>query len=1047
VAKPAVAVPLRRRLMLVAVAGVLPVSIAAGLALWAVVEEQWHAAQAKSLEVTRLAAAAIEGEVERSFATLRGLAASPLVERDDLEQYEVLLRRVLQETHGWHAIFLVAPSGGPVIATGLMGDLLPMSHADSESFDQVVERRKPIVGYLKRGPDGAWGIPVRLPVVRDGELRYVLTAFLAPEAFLDILESQKLPADWVMSVFDSHGARIARSHDHDRTVGTPAAPTLQELMAGDGPHGMGVTQTLEGTQVYTAYVRIEASDWTVAIGIPTATVEAGAQRAFLLYGGGIVLSLLLALLWAAGAARGINGPIAGLRAAAARIGRGEVPAAPRAEIRELQELGEALVASAAERKRAELERREALAQLVVARDDLKVQVADLQRLQRLANEVMVVPDISAQLEAVLDALCELHAAPKGLVSLCAAGTLGVRAARGFAPRTLERLRVVRTGEGACGASVRDDCRVIVADTEQDPVFAPFRDVARAEGFRAVHSTPIRGSAGRVLGVLSVHATGPGAPSERHQRLADLCAHLCSVLVERAHAETVAAESERRLTVALDSSTVPFSVLAPVRDEAGVVVDFAWEYANRAAAAATHRDVGALAGRRIGELAPEVWRFPGVFEMLVSVVEHERVRELEVCATAGEAERCFQMVATPMSGKVAVWSADITERKQQERALQAADRRKDEFLAVLAHELRNPLAPIQQAALISSAPAASEAQKRWSHEVIGRQVKHMALLLEDLLDVSRITRGKLELRKSRIELRAAIDAAVETARPHLEAKGHRLLLDLPQGPVPLHADPLRVAQVATNLLTNAARYTGPGGVIRLAAGVRGAQAWLSVEDNGIGIPAEHLDSIFEMFSQGRAGNAAHGGGLGIGLALSRGIAHLHGGTLVAASAGPGQGSRFTLTLPLGEVRSDAAPRHAAAPSEPVAPRRILIADDNRDAAETLASVLQMSGHWTVLAYDGAGALAEYERHRPDVVILDIGMPGLSGYEVARRIRAMAQGAAPPVLVALTGWGQARDKATAAGAGFDHHMTKPVDMRALSAYLRPQSRTRPVRESAA
>ncbi|HUR41035.1 MAG TPA: ATP-binding protein [Verrucomicrobiae bacterium] len=1030
---------MRGRLMQVAVAGLLPVTMAAGAALWALVSDQLRAAEDKSLEVTRLAAAAIDLEIQRAIATLQVAAASPLLDRKNLDQYILLMRRTHEQMPGWHRILLSTGDGVPVLHTGA-GDPAVDSQAESESLHRAVTELRPAVGRLRRLPDGTWIAPVSVPVLRENRLDYVLTGMLTPSAFMEVVRAQNLPSDWIMSVFDATGTRVARSHNHEGTVGKTAAPSLQDLMQSSEREGVGITRTLENTEVYTAFVRMPTSGWSVAIGIPTETVQAGAWRAIAVYGGGTLVSLLLALLWAALASRHIEGPIGGLRAVAEGIGRGERPVPPATEIRELRELGEALVASFAERNRFETERREALAQLTVARDDLKMQVADLERLRQLSNHLLVLPGIDAQLQAVLLALCQLHGSSKGLVSLCTDrhGQLEVRGSMGFSRDALEQLRITAPGESPCDLALRNESRVVVADMEVDPAYIQFREMARAGGFRSVHATPIRGSAGRVLGVISVHGTEPGQPTERHARLADVCAQICSVFLERSKAEADAAESELRLAVALDSSTVPFSVMTPVRDPTGVIVDFTWDYVNSASATHTRRQVHEMLGQAVGNVAPETWRIPGLFEALTAVAESGRTRELEVGTVDSAPERFLHVVATPMMGKVAVWSSDVTHRKEQERALQAADRRKDEFLAVLAHELRNPLAPIQQAAMISNAPHATESQKRWSHEVIQRQVKHMALLLEDLLDVSRITRGKLELRKSAVELRSAIDAAVETARPHIEAKQHRLLCELPPEPIRLQADALRIAQVVTNLLTNAARYTDAGGTIRVKAGSGEGRAWVTVEDTGIGIAPEHLDSIFEMFSQGREGTT-HGGGLGIGLALSRGIAQLHGGTLSASSLGGGQGSRFTLVLPLGATAAAPLPQRDEQPAPHTGGLRILIADDNRDAAETLSSVLRLSGHWTVLTYDGNAAVAAYERHRPDLAILDIGMPGMSGYEVARAIRERSTGQTSPVLVALTGWGQAKDKASAAGAGFDYHLTKPVDMKALFEILRARKPT--------
>jgi PAS domain S-box-containing protein len=378
--------------------------------------------------------------------------------------------------------------------------------------------------------------------------------------------------------------------------------------------------------------------------------------------------------------------------------------------------------------------------------------------------------------------------------------------------------------------------------------------------------------------------------------------------------------------------------------------------------------------------------------------------------------------------------DITARKQAEQALREMDRRKDEFLATLAHELRNPLAPIRHAAQIARIPTATEAQKRWSNEVIIRQVHHMSLLLDDLLDISRITRGTLELRLVPTDLGAAIDAAVETARPGIELKRHELIVELPTTPIEVSADPLRLSQVLSNLLTNAAKYTDPEGEIRLSARLEPDTVLISVADTGIGIAPETLPSVFEMFSQLHSGRDRSEGGLGIGLALSKGLVELHGGTIEARSAGPGQGSEFIVRLP----RRAAPVRETAAPSlEPsldqTVRRRVLVADDNVDGAESLALLLRVEGHEVNVVHDGAAALAAVERLRPEVALLDIGMPGLSGYEVARRVRQSAIGRAV-MLIAITGWGQDSDKARALAAGFDHHFTKPIEPERITALLR-------------
>jgi PAS domain S-box-containing protein len=391
------------------------------------------------------------------------------------------------------------------------------------------------------------------------------------------------------------------------------------------------------------------------------------------------------------------------------------------------------------------------------------------------------------------------------------------------------------------------------------------------------------------------------------------------------------------------------------------------------------------------------------------------------------------------GQITRWAGinlDIGRLKHTEQALIDADRRKDEFLATLAHELRNPLAPIRNAVRILEMPATDEQQRRWGREVIARQVRNMALLLDDLLDVSRITRGKLELKKEYVGLRNVVEVAVETARPLIEGKQHTLTVALPSEEITLEGDPLRLSQVIANLLTNASKYTDPGGRIELTTSI--GQAWfsISVKDSGIGLAPETISGLFEMFSQVNTAIDRTQGGLGIGLGLVKGLVTLHGGSVEARSEGLGRGSEFIVNLPLSMIRTKGERSEARrGPLEvlvPRAPARILVADDNREAAESLAALLSLAGYQVTSVFSGPQALEAAARERPNVLLLDIGMPGMSGYEVARRIRLEAWGR-EVLLIAITGWGQQADKLQAQASGFNAHMTKPVDPREIERML--------------
>ena len=367
--------------------------------------------------------------------------------------------------------------------------------------------------------------------------------------------------------------------------------------------------------------------------------------------------------------------------------------------------------------------------------------------------------------------------------------------------------------------------------------------------------------------------------------------------------------------------------------------------------------------------------------------------------------------------------EIAIRERAEAALREADRRKDEFLALLAHELRNPLAPIRYALAGNKKSGRISERQRRAEEIIERQVAHMSRLLDDLLDISRFTRGKLELKKNPIELTLAIGTAIETARPILDAKHHTLSLDLPKAAVRLQADPVRLAQVFSNLLINAAKYTDSGGRIELRAAQEGQDVVVTIRDNGIGISAEMMPRLFTLFSQAQPALERAEGGLGIGLSLVRGVVTLHGGSVEARSDGPGTGSEFVVRLPIGTPLAEVADIEASAESAPGAGLKILVVDDNRDAADACASLLELSGHHVQTAYTGRSALELAQRFRPHAFLLDIGLPDFTGYELATKIRASAWGRSA-VLIAVTGWGQEKDRRRAIEAGCDHHLTKPI-----------------------
>jgi CheY-like chemotaxis protein len=371
-------------------------------------------------------------------------------------------------------------------------------------------------------------------------------------------------------------------------------------------------------------------------------------------------------------------------------------------------------------------------------------------------------------------------------------------------------------------------------------------------------------------------------------------------------------------------------------------------------------------------------------------------------------------------------------RQRIRDLEEAQRQTNEFLATLAHELRNPLAPIRSAVSLMQMGGLSDSMREWYGTVIDRQVTHLTRLVDDLLDVSRITSGKIILQKELLELAPVVESAVDSSRPLIEARKHALEVLLPAEPLRVEGDPTRLSQILVNLLNNAAKYTPEGGTIHLSAVREGEQVVIRVRDTGLGMPAELLPRVFDLFTQGDRSQERIEGGLGIGLALVRRLVEMHGGSVAAHSAGPGRGSELVVRLPLFDLPRQVPPSSDAEPLQHAGPRRVLVIDDNRDAAEIMTVLLELWGHEVRIAYNGPDALGVAAEYRPDAVLLDIGLPGMSGLEVAQRLRQLPDWDGV-MLVAVTGYGQDEDRRRSREAGFDHHLIKPVEPAKLQSLL--------------
>ncbi len=506
------------------------------------------------------------------------------------------------------------------------------------------------------------------------------------------------------------------------------------------------------------------------------------------------------------------------------------------------------------------------------------------------------------------------------------------------------------------------------------------------------------------------------------------------------AEAKAGSGEDRYRNLFESIDEGFVVYELLYDANGEVADLLFLEVNPAFE--EHTGLRNAVGKTIMELEPSpdkrwLLRYDDVVRTGVPIHFLRHVRSMDYWF-----EVSANRLGGPGSRKVAVLLNNITARKRSEETLRRlavelseADRRKSEFLATLAHELRNPLAPLRNGLEVMRMSVNNPDALEKTRSMMERQVNVMVHLIDDLLDIARISTGKIELKKERVGVNTVVSRAVETSQPLLEASNHQLSVELPDEDLQIEADPIRIAQVLSNLLNNAAKYTESGGRIKVAVHRDGDEVVISVTDTGMGIPAAWLSSVFDMFRQvGRHIDRAQGG-LGIGLTVVRGLVALHGGSVSASSEGPGKGSTFVVRLPLAaqeivapRVESDLEQTHSTMENH----LSVLIVDDNRDAADSLAMVLELGGYETLVAYDGEQALKIARDAAPRVIFLDIGMPKKNGYEVARELRQLP-GMQDAILVALTGWGAEDDRKRSRDAGFNHHLTKPAELSAVEALL--------------
>ncbi|MEY4562646.1 MAG: hypothetical protein RLZZ618_1923 [Pseudomonadota bacterium] len=904
-------IPLRRRLFLLVAAGIVPLALSAGFGLLALVTQQRNEMRTAALDIARALSTAVDSELRRAAAVLDVLATSTELDAGDPKAFLPRAQRVLASQPDWRLIMVADPLGEVLAHTATSLGAKPPPIVDRQSFVTAVRTQKSVVGHVAKGPKGDFAFAVRTPVMHNGQLLYVLTGALRPKVILDVIQRQHVPSGWVVAVLDSGGNRVARSRANDESMGQPPTPSLRELLLSKADEDTGITLSLEGDPVYTAFHRLPDSRWTVAIGIPTAELEAGAWKSLLAYGGGIVLSFLLATLAALAVARSINRPIGELREAALALGSGTPPPAVVSDIQEVQAVADALLTAASQRSTNETERESLL---------------DAERRSRAAVE----------------------AARRRLELLATAGSVLSRSLEPHA--TLEAIASIMV------PSVADWCRVDLLDSE-----------------------------GQLQQVL-MHHVDP----ERARQGAEMLRRLPARSELRGSPAWSAAEGKpHRWQVDTSAHSLRDPALQEFVDFIGLRVSYVVPLIAR--------------GRTLGALA---------------ALQGESGRDLtdDDCALIAQ---LAQRAALALDNARLYAEAGST-RKQAEMA----NRTKDEFLAMLGHELRNPLAPIVTSLhLMNRRNDDGSARERG---IIGRQVAHLMRLVDDLLDVSRITQGKIQLQLSPIDLNAVVARAIEMTHPVFEKRIRPVEMQIPDEPLFVMGDEVRLAQVLSNLLTNAAKFTPGSGRIALTLTHDNVEATLVVEDSGSGMAPTLLPHVFDLFTQGQQSIDRHAGGLGLGLAIVRTLVKMHGGTVTAESEGLGFGSRFTVRLPLVERPevSALAPSTISSALDARRRSRVLLVDDNGDAASTLAELLEVEGYDTRVCGDAPAAFRVLETFTPDLALLDIGLPGMDGHELARKLKASPR-TAHTTLIALTGYGSSRDRDLALAAGFTDHLVKPVD----------------------
>jgi PAS domain S-box-containing protein len=1030
-----------------------------------------------------------------------------------------------------------------------------LSLDDGAGVERVARTLQPVIGDVSASDP--IGIPVRIPVVRNGSLLYVITVLVKPASFDVLIQAQDLPPGWTSGIVDARGNFVARIPF--QPAGRPASTAYREASS-QGKEGWYRGRTVENRDTFTAFRRSGLNDWTIGLAVPSEIILAATWKTAWLIGLAAFAATAMALVLAVVMGRRIVGPVVKLAHYARAVGGEQPIELPPADVDEIDGVATAL--------------KDADSAVRNSRKQIADELDAMRELHAFVTRLNDCRDVETALQEVLRAIMVIGNAEMGSVQVFDAQEecLEIVAQRGFGPEFLQRFAKVSHGDqSTSGRAMTLGATVAIEDVEADSRYESLRAIAAAAGYRAVQSTPMLSSSGELLGILSTHFRKPRVFSDHDLRVLDLYGRQAADVIERIRNEQAVRDGTAQRQLALDAARLGWWHFDPIRQvswwddryreifgvteesghadrilkwlhpddapsvlaavaksldpadpqpyaaqyrvlrpdgatrwvEAHGIATFEGSGESRRATSLVGTVEDITEGHRVEEaLRESEQRFRSLVSIIADVLwvtdetgafsspqssweaytgqswgeyrgfgwlnalpdeDRDEARQTwkRACESpalfssrgrlwhsASQRYRYFIVRAIPLfsaNGSVREWvgcCTDMDDVVRSAEALKEADRRKNEFLAMLAHELRNPLAPIRNSIEILRRGSGADADR--ALELMQRQISQMVRLIDDLFDASRVSRGKVELRKGRVEVAELVRHAVEAMRPIYEKMRQELTLDVASEPIYVMADATRLAQVVGNLLNNASKFTPHGGHIRTSVertrsgesptspSASGDVAVIRVRDDGIGIASDQLPRIFDMFTQIDTSLERSQSGLGIGLTLVKDLIEMHGGSVEARSAGLGLGAELIVRLPVADeshAQPEAVDKH---PASPVTGQRILVVDDNRDAATSLAALLELTGHEAHVAYDGAEALDKATALRPDVVFLDIGLPQINGYETARLIRQQAWGR-DMALVALTGWGDADDLEKSRNAGFDRHLVKPVELEVLTRLL--------------